>query len=587
MYSTIDGNRTAINAWLRSEVSSDQRGPTVDGNEIRWSEDGWVEVQSATSFNTMSEGGRFATVPNGLYNVINHTTGERHENIRVGEPLANESVHGTATQFPRSISSVGGASEFDRLSYVHPLDGIAPTHPIIQTVLALASHPDREYQHLLLQSKQTLDGGFTYQNAQFTDGVRASLISLPGMSAVMIRSEPDGTSTFYRVTDVGLELLTPGSEVSANFLNDGKLTVNSDGSGLEINGLSAYMSFRSASYTVDSRSGQIEGASYYSGPSFGFPVSNDASVVPVAANLWHGADLVNRWSPAGSTAHGASAYDYYASTPEGAAILAREEAFYDLFGMDEKSLFVARTRYLRDEGGIELFEAFMPKRTALLDDPVKLAEYDAHFDRFLAQVSNSSTSRSGGIPGRSLDESLQIVVAADAAEAFGHSAELVSMVISDLDRGWSVANDIPGAGGRYHHWQPLFESMKGHITLDLGSALSSFADPHDSYDVVAHEMVHSLDGYGNDGLDGLPAFSSAEDRQTFLAARAELTADYHSGSPSLPFTRQMDYAFTNNKEFLARFSELFLTNRASAETVRAVSPELYDVFSRFYGIDYQ
>ena len=95
-------------------------------------------------------------------------------------------------------------------------------------------------------------------------------------------------------------------------------------------------------------------------------------------------------------------------------------------------------------------------------------------------------------------------------------------------------------------------------------------------------MGHSLDAFGNDKKDGLPAFDNAQDRQIFLTVRDTLFADYESATPSLPFTNRMDYAFTNDKEFLARFSELFLTNQASAETVRAVSPELYDVLSRFY-----
>jgi len=248
--------------------------------------------------------------------------------------------------------------------------------------------------------------------------------------------------------------------------------------------------------------------------------------------------------------------------------------------------FLVGTRFLRNEGGIELFEAFMPKRTALLGDPVKLAEYDAQFDRMLNVVSNSRTGRSGGIPASQLDASLRLLIAADATEAFGHSPRLIDMVISDLDRGWSVANNIPGAGGVYQAWQPIFKSMKGHITLDLGYWLSSFADPNDSYNVVAHEMVHSLDGFGNNGPDGLPAFSSDEDRTIFLNIRNDLFADFNSDSPTRPYAAEMRYGFENEREFLARFSELFLANEASAETVKAVSPELYDLFSRFYGIDY-
>jgi len=64
-----------------------------------------------------------------------------------------------------------------------------------------------------------------------------------------------------------------------------------------------------------------------------------------------------------------------------------------------------------------------------------------------------------------------------------------------------------------------------------------------------------------------------------------LVADYNSAT-SLPYILQMYYAFTNTNEFLARFSEFYLTNHASGQTVRAVSPELYDLFGRINGIIY-
>ncbi len=69
------------------------KGPSDDGirissNTISWPVDGWYEVQCASSFNTVSEGGTPATLDPGTYNVINHTTGVRFENVIVGE--ANE-----------------------------------------------------------------------------------------------------------------------------------------------------------------------------------------------------------------------------------------------------------------------------------------------------------------------------------------------------------------------------------------------------------------------------------------------------------------------------------------------------------------
>ncbi|ASJ70373.1 zinc-dependent peptidase [Granulosicoccus antarcticus] len=549
-----------------SVIATNASAVSVEGNRISWPDDGWYEVQDAVTYRTVSEGGTSAVVADGVYTVINHTTAEKNRNVVVGNPDAGlaDPIDGEDTD----ISAVGDLIE-DITDFL-PSSGIS-----------------RELQHLNAQQGSALAGELRYSNIQFTDGTRAALLRFPGMPEIMVRTEPDGMSEFYRVTNDGPELLAPGDTVRASFLGQGTVTIDGDGQGLTASGVSSYMSFGAAGYTVDLTSGQILGSSGYSGPHFGFTNVPDATAETVDANLWQGAELAIRELPVGTDVHGSAAYDFYAGTPEGAAILAREQAFYGGFGVDKQALFVARTRFLRDEGGIELFEAFMPRRTALLDDPVQLAEYDAQFDKMLNHVSNSRTSRSGGIPASELDASLRVLIAADAAEAFGHSPRLIDMVISDLDRGWSVANDIPGRGGQYEYWQPIFKSVKGHITLGLGSWLGSFADPNDSYDVVAHEMVHSLDGFGNNGLDGLPASTSAEDRAAFINIRDELYDDYNSDTPTRRYTPEMAYAFTDKFEFLARFSEIFLTNTASAETVKAVSPELYGILSRFYDTNYE
>ncbi len=58
--------------------------PTVDGNTISWGDDGWYQVQRSSDHETMCEGGRSCVVPNGLYDVINHTTETRWDDIAVG-----------------------------------------------------------------------------------------------------------------------------------------------------------------------------------------------------------------------------------------------------------------------------------------------------------------------------------------------------------------------------------------------------------------------------------------------------------------------------------------------------------------------
>ena len=63
--------------------------PTVSGNTIAWTDDGWHQVQDQTSYESLCQGTRQCSVPEGVYIVINHTTGERFENI----PVTTTSAH--------------------------------------------------------------------------------------------------------------------------------------------------------------------------------------------------------------------------------------------------------------------------------------------------------------------------------------------------------------------------------------------------------------------------------------------------------------------------------------------------------------
>ncbi len=56
---------------------------TVVGNTIEWRDDGWYQVLNATNYEALCEGGRSCTVANGTYILINHTTGDRDNNVTV------------------------------------------------------------------------------------------------------------------------------------------------------------------------------------------------------------------------------------------------------------------------------------------------------------------------------------------------------------------------------------------------------------------------------------------------------------------------------------------------------------------------
>ena len=57
---------------------------TISGSTISWPDDGWYQVQNSDTFVTVCEGGRSCDVAAGNYVIINHTTGQRFEDRRVG-----------------------------------------------------------------------------------------------------------------------------------------------------------------------------------------------------------------------------------------------------------------------------------------------------------------------------------------------------------------------------------------------------------------------------------------------------------------------------------------------------------------------
>lgn len=57
--------------------------PVVEGFVIKWTEEGWHQVQLQSTYESVCNGGRQCTVPTGVYTVINHGTGQRFPNIAV------------------------------------------------------------------------------------------------------------------------------------------------------------------------------------------------------------------------------------------------------------------------------------------------------------------------------------------------------------------------------------------------------------------------------------------------------------------------------------------------------------------------
>lgn len=73
--------------------------PSVSGNVIHWPDDGWYQVQDATTYTPVCAGGQSCTVEPGRYIVINHTTGERYNSVHVpasisvGPVVSGNTIH--------------------------------------------------------------------------------------------------------------------------------------------------------------------------------------------------------------------------------------------------------------------------------------------------------------------------------------------------------------------------------------------------------------------------------------------------------------------------------------------------------------
>lgn len=80
---SVGGGRSLLCLALMSLGSSAMAAPTVNGTTISWPDDGWYQVQNAATFESLCQGGSSCEVAPGNYIVVNHSTGQRFENVAV------------------------------------------------------------------------------------------------------------------------------------------------------------------------------------------------------------------------------------------------------------------------------------------------------------------------------------------------------------------------------------------------------------------------------------------------------------------------------------------------------------------------
>jgi|GEM_PF-1239503 len=338
---------------------------------------------------------------------------------------------------------------------------------------------------------------------------------------------------------------------------------------------------------------QAHAGATQSGPS-PFLLARDAA----ARNFWNvrALEVLQAAASTGPAPEGLNEqerYDYYADTPEGRAILDVEGDLYSS-GADTRALLVARAQFLRGEGGGELFNDLNPRRASLSGEA--LAAYDAEVEVVMDELRTEATYTLGGAehPDAVPDESMLYIMASQIVDKHGGSAERLEAVMEDIDS-WIISIDngdgVPVGGGLSGGW---YWANGGTTTLQIAlpNFISSIAGPDTYYDVLAHELAHSLD-YVDGAGDGIPVGMTEADAAIVRRERERLFELAYPGENVDPSQQQdfgtvvdnsglTDYAFSNEKEFWARGSELFLGTDASREALRTASPELYDVMRRYY-----
>lgn len=304
-------------------------------------------------------------------------------------------------------------------------------------------------------------------------------------------------------------------------------------------------------------------------------------------------------------------FDYYADTPEGKRILGvegsvnrRDVEFYNTPA--EQRLFVARVQYSRGEGGPEVFNEFTPRRANLSGD--ELAQYDAAVQDMMNEIREQGTytKDKAGLD-TPLDESMLYMLASAAVEAYGSKPEHLEAVQADIDH-WKISVDnedgfgivtdsgttMSGAWYRYEHGEAT-------VQFNLDTLIWDYANPNDQFEIVTHELAHSLDNVNNlespsDGyfVDGIPPGLSDADAQMFIDERERLFGDAYPGKDVDSSVNQdhntvvdnngfANYTFHNRKEFFAKITETFLSSDEGAEIVMKASPKLYNMLREYYG----
>ncbi len=293
---------------------------------------------------------------------------------------------------------------------------------------------------------------------------------------------------------------------------------------------------------------------------------------------------------------GQAAYDHYAATPEGQAILQAEGSGSYSGSPELINLFVARVRFDRGEGGPELFHEFNVDRAELSGS--ELVAYDAQVDNILQSATFTSHTAADGL--QPMSGSMRYLIASGLVETMGTNPVVIENALAELTGGFMVSLDgsfidaasSPNAGGVFMHsgTTPTGDKDVGasdglpKVLFRASSLIGSRADATDTYSIIAHEVAHVLDvdrsvpGWYDSILAGM-----SPEQATAVTQIADDMLAANKADPTNNFGLS-DYMFSRGKvEFISEATEFFLSGDEGAYKVFKASPELYAILNEYYG----
>ncbi len=182
-------------------------------------------------------------------------------------------------------------------------------------------------------------------------------------------------------------------------------------------------------------------------------------------------------------------------------------------------------------------------------------------------------TRIAGTGGRPVSWQMRLLVATGAASMLHGRPELESPLADGVTvyPGMSFDRNYQAGRGNIAGQAP----PRGPLLVAEKSLLEGFADAHDGYNVLVHELAHFFDREARKG--GLKLRFPSGELLSWEDAIGREYREHDHGTSILPA-----YAAQNEAEFFAVASEVFFENPWS---LQARHPSLFDILQEFYGQD--